>query len=159
MTIPSAPIELEGTAGNREVNLSWKDPEDFGGSSINEYLIYRSTSPTSGMEVPIATVQYGSNVFNDTTVDNDVIYYYAVSAVNEVGEGPNSNQISVQPQDDTTTSTSSTTSETTETTSSTSSETSDDSPSSGIDPQIAILAISGLLLFGLGGFIIRRRFR
>ncbi|MHA2053546.1 MAG: LPXTG cell wall anchor domain-containing protein [Candidatus Hodarchaeales archaeon] len=28
-----------------------------------------------------------------------------------------------------------------------------------MDPQIAILAISGLLLFGLGGFIIRRRFR
>src|SRR5205807_392181 len=54
LTIPSAPQNLQATAGNRNVTLSWQAPSNNGGSPITNYKIYRSSS--SGTEGYLTTV-------------------------------------------------------------------------------------------------------
>lgn len=91
---PSAPQNLQATPGNAIVNLNWNAPSSNGGSPITNYKIYRGT--TSGGETLIQTV---GNVYSyvDTTVTNGVTYWYQVSAVNSVAEGPRSNEASATP--------------------------------------------------------------
>jgi len=93
-TIPTEPQNLVATAGDGRVTLSWSAPRSDGGSAITNYRIYRRTSSTS--QSLIATV---GNVlsYTDTSVTNGVTYYYQVSAVNSVGEGPKSNEASATP--------------------------------------------------------------
>src|SRR3989442_1167087 len=93
-TVPSAPQNLQAAAGNAQVSLSWTAPSSNGGSAITNYKIYRSTS--SGTETLLTTV--GNVVsYTDGTVTNGQIYYYKVSAVNSVGESPQSNEASATP--------------------------------------------------------------
>ncbi len=93
-TVPGAPTLNSATAGNSQVTLSWSAPSSDGGSSITGYNIYRGTA--AGSESPLTTV--GTVL---TYVDNDVTnggtYYYKVSAVNGVGEGVKSNELSAIP--------------------------------------------------------------
>ena len=93
-TPPSAPQGLGATAGDATVTLMWSAPSSNGGSPITNYKIYRGTS--SNGETLLATI---GNVltYTDTTVTNGVTYYYQVSAVNNVGEGPRSNEVSATP--------------------------------------------------------------
>ncbi|MEE9163792.1 MAG: PKD domain-containing protein [Thermoplasmata archaeon] len=83
-----------GTAGDARVDLTWAPPSGDGGSAITGYNIHRGTS--SGGEVFIATV---GNVlaYTDTGLTNTKTFYYQVSAVNAVGEGPRSNEVSATP--------------------------------------------------------------
>nr|QNO53394.1 hypothetical protein JNHLJEBA_00004 [Methanosarcinales archaeon ANME-1 ERB6] len=96
VTTPSAPQNLQATAGDRYVNLSWSAPSDDGGSTLTKYMIYRGTS--SGGEGPHAFVSAPTTSYNDTAVTNNQTYYYQVSAVNEVGEGVKSNEASATPK-------------------------------------------------------------
>jgi fibronectin type 3 domain-containing protein len=83
-TVPGAPTSLSATGGQGTVHLTWAAP-DNGGSQITNYRVYRGTS--SGNETLLTTV---GNVisWNDTVAAGT--YYYKVSAVNGVGEGPQS---------------------------------------------------------------------
>ena len=98
--VPSAPRNLVARGGDGYVVLTWEAPEDDGGSSIIKYKIYRGTR--SGNEVLLTTV---GNVltYNDTGVTNGQIYYYRVSALNGVGVGELSEEVSATPQSATTT--------------------------------------------------------
>ena len=82
-TVPSAPQNLAATPGNGQVNLLWMAPSNTGGAAITNYKIYRGTS--SATKVLVATP---GNVltFTDTGLTNGQQYFYAVSAVNSVGE-------------------------------------------------------------------------
>src|SRR5207253_2086905 len=93
-TPPGAPQGLVATAGDATVTLTWSAPSSNGGSPITNYRIYRGTS--SNGETLKATI---GNVltYTDTTVTNGVTYYYQVTAVNEAGEGPRSNEASATP--------------------------------------------------------------
>ena len=93
-TQPSAPQNLQATGYDGYVILIWNAPSSDGGSPITNYKIYRST--TSGAETYLDTVD---NVlsYTDDDVTNDQKYYYRVSAVNSVGEGPKSNEVSTTP--------------------------------------------------------------
>jgi len=93
--MPTAPQNLMASAGEGYVVLTWEAPADDGGSSIIKYKIYRGTR--SGNEVLLTTV---GNVltYNDTGVTNGQIYYYRVSALNVVGEGELSEEVSALPQ-------------------------------------------------------------
>jgi fibronectin type 3 domain-containing protein len=89
MTIPSAPENLQAIAGIGYIDLTWDVPSSNGGSPITNYRIYRGTS--SGSEV--FYVEVGNlTTYNDTGVTPGTTYYYQVSAVNIVGEGPLSNE-------------------------------------------------------------------
>lgn len=92
-TVPGAPT-LSAMAGNGSAHLSWNAPLD-GGSPITNYKIYRGT--TSGGEILITSV--GSvTTYDDGGLINGTTYYYQVSAVNAVGEGSRSSEVSVTPQ-------------------------------------------------------------
>jgi hypothetical protein len=92
-TVPGAPT-LSASAGDAVVNLSWSTPSD-GGSAITSYKVYRGT--TSGGESLLTTLSV-VNTYGDTAVTNGATYYYQVSAVNGVGEGTRSNEVSATPQ-------------------------------------------------------------
>src|SRR5207249_4179092 len=91
---PSAPQNLVATVGNAQVGLTWQAPASNGGSPITNYKVYRGT--TSGGETLVATI--GNQLsYSDGGLTNGVTYYYQVSAVNNVGEGPKSNEASATP--------------------------------------------------------------
>ena len=93
-TAPSAAQNLIAAAGDAQVTLTWQAPASGGSSAIIGYKVYRGT--TSGSEallVSLGTVL----TYLDTGAANGQIYYYQVSAVNGVGEGPKSNEASATP--------------------------------------------------------------
>lgn len=92
---PGAPQGLAATAGDGTVTLAWSAPGSDGGSPINEYRIYRGTSPGTGSQ--IAVVAGDVLTYTDTGLSNGVQYYYRVTAVNGIGEGPFSNEVSATP--------------------------------------------------------------
>jgi hypothetical protein len=87
--VPAAPY-LVVTGGSFTV-LTWSKPSD-GGSALTSYRIYRGTR--SGAETLLiqvkASVNQLDNVYFDRAVTGGTSYYYQVSAVNSVGEGPRS---------------------------------------------------------------------
>src|SRR3989475_620031 len=93
-TVSTAPQNLQATGGNSQVLLSWQAPSGNGGAAITGYKIYRSTS--SGTENFLTTT---GNVlsYTDGTVTNGQTYYYKVTALNSVGESPQSNEASATP--------------------------------------------------------------
>jgi fibronectin type 3 domain-containing protein len=108
-SVPSAPQNLQATAGEGYVYLDWEAPSDDGGSTITEYKIYRGTG--TSWTYLASTRQFGvyspilhrmilvppATSYNDTDFTSYTTYYYKVSAVNEAGEGAFSNQVSARP--------------------------------------------------------------
>jgi hypothetical protein len=91
-TVPGAPT-VTATGGNGVVHLVWNAPSD-GGSAITNYKVYRGTS--SGTETLLTTLGTTTS-FDDTAVSNGTTYYYKISAVNSVGEGSSSTEVSATP--------------------------------------------------------------
>ena len=98
MRVPSEPRNLVAEAGDGYVRLTWEPPSDDGGSVITNYKIYRGTS--SGEERYLATVG-DVLTYTDTGLTNGQTYYYRVSAVNGIGEGNLSDEISITPSNQT----------------------------------------------------------
>src|SRR5207247_1575485 len=93
-TPPGAPQGLSAAPGDATVSLMWSPPSSNGGSPITNYRVYRGT--ISGQLSFLATLP---NVlsYTDSAVTNGQTYYYKVTAVNAVGEGPRSNEASGTP--------------------------------------------------------------
>ena len=90
-TIPPAPTGLLASVVNNQIVLSWSASS----ASVN-YNVKRSTvsgGPFNSSSVLVSGLK--GNSFIDSSVTNGATYYYVVSAVNAVGEGPNSNQLTV----------------------------------------------------------------
>lgn len=101
---PSAPQDLKATAefphveysfatgtltvdsGLGEATLIWEAPDDRGGLPVQEYVVYRGTSPDNLQE--IARTDGTEKRYEDSGLDPLETYHYAVSAVNAIGEGP-----------------------------------------------------------------------
>lgn len=92
--LPSQPLNAQATAGFGQVQLTWQAPAKDGGYPITAYKVYRGT--TSGGETPLATLGDVLS-YTDTGVTNGQIYFYKVSATTEVGEGPQSAEVSATP--------------------------------------------------------------
>src|SRR5207249_452310 len=94
ITVPSAPQNLQASAGTRNATLTWDAPSSNGGSPITGYKIYRSTS--SGTET--GYVSLGNvNSYTNTGLTPGVTYFYKVRAVNSVGLSPLSSETSATP--------------------------------------------------------------
>ena len=93
-TVPGAPILNAATGGNNTVALTWSAPASNGGAAVTSYAVYRGT--TAGGETLITTL---GNVtgWTDGSAVNRVTYFYKVSALNSVGEGGKSNELSATP--------------------------------------------------------------
>jgi polygalacturonase len=89
-TVPAAPTNVVATAGNQLVTLTWSPS-----ATATNYNVKRST--TSGGPYP-TTNSVTTTSYSDTQVTNGATYYYVVSAVNAVGEGTNSAEVSATPQ-------------------------------------------------------------
>jgi PKD repeat protein len=98
-TVPGAPTGLTASAGNAQVALSWSAPASNGGVEINSYHVYRGT--TSGGETLVTgggCSSLGAVLScTDTGLTNGQTYFYKVSAVNALGEGPQSTETSATP--------------------------------------------------------------
>lgn len=95
---PQKVMGLSASPGNAQIVLNWTAPAD-GGSPITNYKVYRST--TSGAEVLVVAGGCSSlgNVLTctDSGLTNGTMYYYKVSAVNVIGEGPQSDEANATP--------------------------------------------------------------
>jgi PKD repeat protein len=98
-TVPGAPTGLTATGGSGQASLQWTAPSN-GGLNITSYRVYRGTS--SGTET-LLTSGGCSNLSGttlsctDTGLTNGQTYFYKVTAVNSIGEGPQSNEATTTP--------------------------------------------------------------
>jgi len=92
--LPSQPLNPQATAGFGQVQLTWRAPASDGGYPITAYKVYRGITP--GSETLLATL--GDILsYTDLAVTNGQVYFYKVSATTEVGEGPQSAEVSATP--------------------------------------------------------------
>jgi beta-glucanase (GH16 family) len=82
--IPSTPTELTATAAGTSISLGWNVASNATSYNVKRSLV--SGGPYTTNANTTATS------YSDTSVTNCTTYYYVVSAVNDVGEGTNSNQ-------------------------------------------------------------------
>jgi len=87
---PATPT-LNATAGNAQANLSWT-----ASSGATSYNVYRGTAPGGESATPIAAGVTGTT-FTDTSVRNQVRYYYYVVAIGSAGASQHSNEVLVLP--------------------------------------------------------------
>jgi hypothetical protein len=89
-TVPGAPQNLVAVQNKpKGIALAWSASATNGGSAITGYRILRSTS--AGTETLYATVGAITS-YTDPATTRGVTYYYKVTAVNNVGAGPSSNE-------------------------------------------------------------------
>jgi FG-GAP-like repeat/Fibronectin type III domain len=93
VTVPGAPTLVAASAGKDGVSLGWNAPASNGGAGISGYRIYRGAS--SGGETLLVTIGNVTS-YKDTAAPNGKTSYYQVSAVNAVGEGARSNELSAK---------------------------------------------------------------
>ena len=95
--VPGAPVNLQATAGDGRISLYWQAPVSDSGSAVTNYRIYRGTVSGSLAFV----IEVGDLLtYTDANVMNGVTYYYQVSGVNALGEGPKANEVSATPEAD-----------------------------------------------------------
>jgi hypothetical protein len=90
-SVPSPPTGLLAVPGNAQVTLNWNPA--FGGTTYN---VQRST--TSGGPYTTIATNLTALSYLDVGLGNNITYYYVVSAVNAVGVGSNSSEVSAPPQ-------------------------------------------------------------
>ncbi|MCJ2556432.1 MAG: right-handed parallel beta-helix repeat-containing protein [Candidatus Thermoplasmatota archaeon] len=93
-TVPGPPLGLAAMAESRLITLTWMPPSEDGGSQVTNFNIYRGITP--GVGSLLAEVGYVQQ-YVDIGLTNGVTYHYTVSAINEVGEGAMSEEVSATP--------------------------------------------------------------
>ncbi|MFL5676970.1 MAG: fibronectin type III domain-containing protein, partial [Chloroflexota bacterium] len=92
-TLPGSPRNVTATPNSSKgINLAWQAPTSNGGSAVTQHRIYRST--TSGAETLLASVTGTTFSYRDASTRRSTLYYYVIRAVNAVGVGPNSTEVS-----------------------------------------------------------------
>lgn len=91
-TVPAAPPLATPTVTTTSASLSWSVPS-ANGSAVTGYKVYRGLTSTGLSLVGNSSVPS----YNDGDLTSGTTYYYAVSAVNAQGEGPQSSVVSAVP--------------------------------------------------------------
>lgn len=81
-TLPAAPTDVAGTSGEKEVALSWTEPEDNGSSAIISYTVMASSN--AGATWQQGTMGPDKRV---TGLLDGTSYIFKVAAVNKIGAG------------------------------------------------------------------------
>lgn len=91
LAIPVAPANLAAKAGNEQVVLTWN-----ASASATAYGVFRGTSSYAENSTPIGLATTTS--FTNADLTNGRTYYYVVKAINSLGTGPRTNQVSATPK-------------------------------------------------------------
>ena len=94
---PGAPAGLTATPGDSQVTLSWAAPASDGGAPISDYNVYQGTSPGSETGAPVSGSPVTATSTTVTGLANGTTYYFKVAAVNGIGQGPASAEVSAVP--------------------------------------------------------------
>jgi fibronectin type 3 domain-containing protein len=95
LVAPAAPSDLVATAGESEVSLDWNDSAE---ADLAGYNVYRSE--VSGGPYDLIAMGVAASDYLDDTAQNDVTYYYLVTAVDTSGnESDDSDEASATPAD------------------------------------------------------------
>ncbi|MDX6558842.1 MAG: hypothetical protein QOF72_1891 [Blastocatellia bacterium] len=89
---PAAPQVLSAVRASGQVTVSWLEP-DNGGSPITGYKVYRST--TTGTETFLANVPATATKYFDNAAPSTSNWFYRVTAVNAIAEGPFCREVNV----------------------------------------------------------------
>ncbi len=76
--VPAAPINLQGTPGNQQVQLIWNKNTEF---DVKQYMVYRNTTNSPGTATLIGTTNQPDTQFIATGLTNGTPYYFWVRAV------------------------------------------------------------------------------
>ena len=95
-TVPNLPTGLTGISGNTTVSLTWLAPTSNGGSAITEYAIEYSINNSLWIEFKDSITNTTLNK-TVTGLTNGILYFFRVKAINEVGSGAFSTNISITP--------------------------------------------------------------
>jgi len=87
--LPSVPTGIKISAGNAQVTLSWG-----AATGALTYNVKRA-NVSGGPYTTISNTALTS--YTDTTVTNNSLYYYVISALNSAGESKNSTQVNAKP--------------------------------------------------------------
>jgi fibronectin type 3 domain-containing protein len=88
--IPGQVTNLLAVAGNGHVNLSWSVPYE-GGSPITGYTLYWTTDNTNFTRIDLGN----AIIYQHSGLADGQAYQYKVAAVNAIGEGANSSEVSI----------------------------------------------------------------
>ncbi len=91
--VPGPPTSVNATPSAGQVSVTWLPPTSDGGSPVTSYNVYEGT--TSGGETFLANTS--STSYLATGLTNGTKYYFEVTAVNAVGEGTRSAEVSATP--------------------------------------------------------------
>jgi len=96
-TVPGTPQNVTAVAATRRgVLLSWQAPADNGGATITGYEIFRGRTAGAETLYRSAACTSGSCAFSDRHARPRATFFYKVAAVNSVGPGPLSSEVSAQ---------------------------------------------------------------
>ena len=86
-TVPGVPTNVQGTAGDASIAVTWDAPADNGGAAITDYKVeYLSSPPGTWAEfVHPASATPSTTI---TGLTNGTAYLVRVSAINSAGTGP-----------------------------------------------------------------------
>jgi hypothetical protein len=100
--VPTAPQSVTAVAtpaATKSVTLTWSEPAS--GLPVVSYNLYRSITPNVAADLTAAQKIAGvTSPYVDVVPSGDVPYYYVVTAVNVVGEGAASAEVTATPPGD-----------------------------------------------------------
>lgn len=94
--VPSAPLGLTAEAGEGSVQLTWREPQSDGGSPLRGYLVEDSIDGGRTWR-EAASMEASQRSAVITRLINGRNYAFRVSAINEVGRGPASAEVTATP--------------------------------------------------------------
>ncbi|MGA1822354.1 MAG: fibronectin type III domain-containing protein [Thermoplasmatota archaeon] len=93
--LPTEPLDLKiSSVGSGFANITWEEPDDDGGAGNLSYTLFNALNETYWAVVTTGINRTGMNI---TGLRNGRSYTFRVSALNEVGYGPPSNNVTVVP--------------------------------------------------------------
>jgi len=96
-TAPGVPQNVTAvSAPKRGVTLSWQAPADNGGATITGYEIFRARTSSTETLYKTMTCTSSTCSFSNQQARRKAIFFYKIAAVNSVGPGPLSSEVSAQ---------------------------------------------------------------
>lgn len=92
--VPSAPLSLQKLSSSKSsVSLQWQAPTTDGGAYITSYNVYSNSG--AGIDFTFVAATSGLSYTHSNLSPSGITITYKVAAVNHVGEGSQTSEVSV----------------------------------------------------------------